>query len=239
MNAIDILSKILVGNSSPASKPATKPASGPDLGSVFKDIFRGGSAGAPRQEAPSESLSPNDIERSARELEEMLGVGSHKRPSAPSTQAPVRVPTQPTNWNLPTPGRVPAPLPRTEAPGIDPDRQNQEAVILIRAMIQAAKADGRLTPEEQSAILEQVGGATPDVQRFLDREFQTSTDARDFAWSVPLGLEQKVYAISLTAINLDVKSESDYLRLLAHGLRIPAEVCDKIHQRFGIPPLSA
>ncbi len=235
MNAIDILTQILAGSSSPASKPT----SGPGLGSVFKDIFGGGPAGATRQQGPSASPSRDDIEPSVRELEEMLGVGRHKRPSAPSSQAPARVPSQPTNWNLPTPGRVPAPLPRTEAPGIDPDQQNQEAVILIRAMIQAAKADGRLTPEEQSAILQQVGGATPDAQRFLEREFQASTDARDFAWSVPLGLEQKVYAISLTAINLDVKSESDYLRLLAHGLRIPAEVCDKIHQRFGIPPLSA
>jgi hypothetical protein len=94
-------------------------------------------------------------------------------------------------------------------------------------MIQAAKADGRLTPEEQNAILEQVGGATPDAQRFLEREFQTSTDARDFAWSVPLGLEQKVYAISLTAINLDNKSESDYLRLLAPR---PEDSCRGLRQ---------
>lgn len=234
MNAIDILSQILVGGSTPARKPS----SGPDLGGVFKDIFGGGPGKASRQQVPNTNPSPDDIEPSVRELEEMLGVGSHKKTSAPSSQAPASVPSQPTNWNLPLPGRIPEPLPPAKTRGIDADRQNQEAVTLIRAMIQAAKADGQRSPEEQNAILEQVGGATPDVQRFLEREFQTRTDVREFAWSVPLGLEQKVYAISLTAINLDVKSESDYLRLLAHGLRIPTDVCDKIHQRLGIPPLS-
>lgn len=238
MNAVDILSKILAGGTSPARKPASKPASGPDMGSVFKDIFGGGPSKATHRQAPNASPKSHDIEPSARELEEMLGVGSHKKTSAPSAQEPSRAPSQPANWNLPVPGRIPAQLPSAKTPGIDADRQNQEAVILIRAMIMAAKADGRLNPEEQNAIIEQLGGVTPDVQRFLEREFQTSTDAREFAWSVPLGLEQKVYAISLTAINLDVKSESDYLRLLAHGLRIPADVCDEIHQRFGIPPLS-
>ncbi len=239
INAVDILSKSFAGGTSPARKPASKPASGPDPGSVYKDIFGGGSSKATHRQVPNASPTSHDIEPSVRELEEMLGVGSHKKTSAPSAREPSRVPSQPTNWNLPLPGRIPAQLPPAKTPGIDADRKNQQAVILIRAMIMAAKADGRLNPEERNAILEQLGDVTPDVQCFIEREFQTSRDARDFAWSVPLGLEQKVYAISLTAINLDVKSESDYLRLLAHGLRIPADVCDQIHQRFGIPLLSS
>lgn len=239
MNAVDILGKIFAGCTSPARKPASKPASGPDPGSVFQDIFGGGSSKAARRQVPNAGPTSHDIEPSVRELEEMLGVGSHKKTSAPSAREPSRVPSQPTNWNLPLPGRIPAQLPPAKTPGIDADRQNQEAVILIRAMIMAAKADGRLNPEEQNAIPQQLGVVTPDVERFIEREFETSTDARDFAWSVPLGLEQKVYVISLPAINLDVKSESDYVRLLANGLRIPADVCDQIHQRFSIPALSS
>jgi uncharacterized membrane protein YebE (DUF533 family) len=73
--------------------------------------------------------------------------------------------------------------------------------------------------------------------RFLQEELNRDVNVRDFAWSVPLGMEHKVYSISLTAIDLDSKAESDYLRELAHGLRLPAEVCDHIHRKLGVPSL--
>ena len=97
--------------------------------------------------------------------------------------------------------------------------------MLIRAMVNAAKADGRLTREEQDAILQHLGGDSREAIAFLQRELDTALDVRDFAWSVPLGMEYKVYAISLSAIDLDTKSESAYLEQLAHGLRLPARPC--------------
>ena len=202
MNAIDILTQNscgrLLSRQQTCQQTRQRPGSGQRLQRYlwrrFYQFHRGYAPARPRPQVPRPTTLSRSVTGARRNAR---GRASQEAVCAivPGTGA---VPSQPTNWNLPTPGRVPAPLPRTEAPGIDPDQQNQEAVILIRAMIQAAKADGRLTPEEQSAILQQVGGATPDAQRFLEREFQTSTDARDFAWSVPLGLEQKVYAISLT-----------------------------------------
>lgn len=60
----------------------------------------------------------------------------------------------------------------------------------------------------------------------------------DFAWSAPHGLDHKVRAISFATIDLDSKAESGYLRQPAHGLRLPEEVCNHIHQRYGIRPLS-
>jgi uncharacterized membrane protein YebE (DUF533 family) len=119
----------------------------------------------------------------------------------------------------------------------DPDRQDSEALVMLRAMINAAKADGRITTDEQQAILREVGASSPDAMRFLQREFQQPLDVREFAWSVPLGLEAKVYMISLSAVDLDTRAESDYLRDLAHGLRLPKEVCDGLHQRCGVPVL--
>lgn len=211
------------------------------MGSVFADIFGGGSAGASRTQPPSSMPSQGDVEREASELEDMLGVGRERGASVPTTSDSTRGTSPRVEWNLPQPGGVPQrlPQPETQMRGADPDRQNQEALILIRAMVQAAKADGRLTQEEQRAILERIGGDSPDARRYLEREFQTDTNVRDFAWSVPLGLEHKVYSISLAAIDLDTKAESDYLRQLAHGLRLPYEVCNHIHQRYGIRPLPA
>ena len=105
----------------------------------------------------------------------------------------------------------------------------------IRAMANAAKADGRLTRKEQDAILQHLSGASREAMAFLQRELDAALDVRDFAWSVPLGMEYKVYAISLSAIDLDTKSESEYLERLAHGLRLPRNVRAQIHQRYAVP----
>jgi len=242
MSPVDILNEILLGgppaSGKPSGKPSGGPSGGPDLGGIFRDIFGGGPGGgsAPRQQTPS-TPAPRDIERDARELEDMFGVGQDKVPSSPPSSGPARPSSQPEDWTLPAPGRKSPSVEWPDAGAATPDTRNTEALVLIRAMIMAAKADGRLTEEEQRAILERVGNA-PDATRFLQNEFRATTGVRDFAWSVPLGLENKVYTISLTAIDLDTRAESDYLRELAHGLRLPEEVTSHIHQRFGIRPLS-
>lgn len=41
--------------------------------------------------------------------------------------------------------------------------------------------------------------------------------------------------ISLTAITLDTEAESSYLDELAHGLRLPREIRNHLHQRLGLP----
>jgi uncharacterized membrane protein YebE (DUF533 family) len=49
---------------------------------------------------------------------------------------------------------------------------------------------------------------------------------------VPVGMEQQVYSMSLIAIDVDSDRERSYLRDLAHGLRLPADVCDQIKERL-------
>ncbi len=235
MNPTDILTEILrggLGGGRP-SPGGGKPS--PGGGDIFRDIFGGGRSAGRRDPIPPPPTE-QDVARQARELEDLLGVGSERR-GAPSDATP----EAPPKWSAPAPGTVPPPLPpsgdRGQPPG--PARQDAEAQVLIRAMIHAAKADGRLNRDERDAILKQLGGASREAVEFLRRELDTMTDVRDFAWSVPLGMEYKVYTISLSAIDLDSKAESDYLRQLAHGLRLPAEVCAHIHQRYGTAAPSA
>lgn len=224
MNATDILTEILRGGAG---------------GGIFKDIFGGGGGGPaqPRRQPEVTTAPPAEIEREARELEDMLGVG---RDRGPAQQVPggFPPPSRPTDWSAPAPARVPPALPeRAPAEAPSAGRQDSEALVMLRAMVNAAKADGRITPEEQQAILTRIGGSSPEAVRFLQREFDRPLDVREFAWSVPLGMEYKTYMISLSAIDLDTRQESDYLRELAHGLRLPKEVCDQLHQRCGVPPL--
>lgn len=119
----------------------------------------------------------------------------------------------------------------------NPDPFNQKAEILVVAMINAAKSDGRIDETEQNAIIQQLGDVTQEEIQFLRTEFAKPLDVKEFAWSVPLGMEKQVYAVSLMAINLDQNAEAQYLRDLSHGFRMTLDECNQIHQEFNAPQL--
>jgi uncharacterized membrane protein YebE (DUF533 family) len=105
-------------------------------------------------------------------------------------------------------------------------------MILVRAMVHAAKCDGEISQAEQQSILSRLENPSPDAIRFLREEFAKPLDVREFTWSVPVGMEQQVYTMSLIAIDVDSDREESYLRELAHGLRLSPEVCDQIKARL-------
>ncbi len=113
--------------------------------------------------------------------------------------------------------------------------KDERALVLVRAMVNAAKSDGQIDQSEQQSILERLGDTSREAIEFLRQEFAKPLDVREFAWSVPIGMEQQVYTLSLIAIDLDTSREASYLLELAHGLRIPDEVREQIHQRLGAP----
>lgn len=240
MDAIDILGGLLGGKSRGGG-------GGSAAGSILKDIFgRGAASSSSRSGGSSPTHQPTDIEREAKELEDLLSVARSRQdqrgpsssrmsevprmpdpprmPTTPRAPTPPRAPSTPSMPNL---NRRPAPLPR------DNNRQNEQALILIKAMVNAAKSDGEISQEEQQAILDQLGNPSREAIEFLRQEFAEPLDVREFTWSVPLGMEQQVYMISLSAINLDVQEEANYLRDLAHGLRLAPDICNKIHQQLG------
>jgi uncharacterized membrane protein YebE (DUF533 family) len=104
-------------------------------------------------------------------------------------------------------------------------------------MINAAKADGQVSPQEQQAVISRISNPSRETINFLQREFSTPLDVREFAWSIPIGMEQKVYLVSLAAIELDTAAEANYLRDLAHGLRLTPQTCNALHQQYDAPLL--
>lgn len=246
MDAIDILGSLLGGGSrgNSASRGGSSGGGGGLGGKILGELLKGATGGGRAQQpAPQPSrtssgtnLPPRqiDIDREAQSLEELLGVATG-RGSAPTSrpssgQTTYRPAPEPPRYQ---PQPPPAPAPTRSAPPNQTLSTDDEAVVLIRALINAAKADGRIDANEQQAILSQVPD-DPQTIQFLKQEFAQPLDVRDFAWSVPLGLEVKVYTMSLAGMRLDTNTEAQYLRELAHGLRMDPDVCRQIHQRYGL-----
>jgi hypothetical protein len=236
MDAIDILGSILGGGA-----PGGQGRTGGSGGNILRDILEAGRRASSQSQrgtpgTPGSPPSSTDISRDAKELEDLLGVAKERGTTASPPAPPASAPGFP-DLSRTSPPRRPRQLERPTVEDYDyrqdTPRQNEEAILLIRAMVNAAKVDGRVTREEQHAILQQIEGNSRQAADFLRAEFDRPLDVRDFAWSVPPGMEQKVYTLSLAAIDLDNQAEAEYLRDLAHGLRIPAAVRDEIHRRTG------
>lgn len=113
---------------------------------------------------------------------------------------------------------------------------NDQATILIRAMVNAAKSDGRIDQTEQDNIVSKLGEEVSEAEvNFLKEEFAAPLDVAGFARSVPQGLEQQVYFLSLTSIDLDTQNEAQYLGQLAQAMNLDPNVCNQIHDQVQAP----
>ncbi len=113
-----------------------------------------------------------------------------------------------------------------------------QAQLMIRAMIQAAKADGKIDPQEQQAILDHLTEANEEERAFVKAELEKPIDVTGLANETAEAAREQVYATSLAAIRLDHAAEAEYLRQLANALQIDDEIRDQIHAKLGVPPLA-
>ena len=124
--------------------------------------------------------------------------------------------------------------------GKDPEpepEQEAQAKILLRAMVSAAKADGKVDEAEQKKILEHLGDVSEEEAQMVRDELAAPLDLEALINDVPKGMEQQVYLMSLLAIDLDSKEEAVYLDKLAKGLNISSETSNAIHDKLGAPKL--
>ena len=77
---------------------------------------------------------------------------------------------------------------------------DEQAVVLIRAMTNAAKADGEVDQEEIDNIVRRAGDLEAEDEAFLRAEFAAPLDLDAFIESVPSGMEAEVYTASILPI---------------------------------------
>ena len=113
----------------------------------------------------------------------------------------------------------------------------QKAEVLLNAMLNAAKADGKIDAEEEAKLTKHIGDASPEEIEIVKKAINSPLDVEAFIKSVPKGMEQQVYMMSLLAIDLDDQKEAEYLDSLSRGLNIPQQTANLIHQKVGAPVL--
>jgi uncharacterized membrane protein YebE (DUF533 family) len=116
-------------------------------------------------------------------------------------------------------------------------QQEAAAALLLRAMIQAAKSDGKVDDAERAKLLDGLKEATQAEVDFVKAELAAPVDIEGLARKVPKGLEAQVYTMSVMAITLDNKAEAQYLNELATALHLAPAQVNSIHTQLGVPTL--
>jgi uncharacterized membrane protein YebE (DUF533 family) len=112
----------------------------------------------------------------------------------------------------------------------------KDALLLVRAMVAAARADGRIDPSEERRILAELdeAGASPGERALIERELRSphAFDPAQYGVDDPR-LAERLYAASAAVLDADRPAERRYLIDLAGRLALPAQTVVDIHRRLG------
>ncbi len=106
-------------------------------------------------------------------------------------------------------------------------------LVLVRAMISAAKADGHIDDSERTRIEQQISemGIGHEEQQFLVEQIRAASDPIAIA-RLSESEEQaaEIYLVSLLAVDVDTDEERRYLDRLGDALHLPDSLRQNIEQ---------
>jgi uncharacterized membrane protein YebE (DUF533 family) len=107
------------------------------------------------------------------------------------------------------------------------------AKLMIRAMIQAAKADGTIDDEERAKIMSALVDSTPEERAFVEAELKAPVDPVALARDTADEAKGQVYAAAASTVKLDSGAEEQFLTTLATSLGIDADERARIDAAIG------
>lgn len=110
---------------------------------------------------------------------------------------------------------------------------DDQALLLIRAMIAAANADGEITAEERQQIVSRLdqAGAGPEERAVLDQEMASPRSIDDLVKEVhDQETAEEVYLASRIAMDPDTRAERAYLDYLISRLNIPQDRVEELNE---------
>lgn len=136
------------------------------------------------------------------------------------------------------PGLAEAPATPAMAPSsVDDHISDQRAELLLKAMINAAKADGQIDGTEMNNILGKLdeAGADSETRDFVLAEMRRPLDLDGLvAAAATPDLAAAVYAASVMAIKVDTPAEQTYLSQLATRLDLSPAVRSSLDASLGV-----
>ena len=213
------------------------------LGGLIRSSIRGSSAGSLLKGGAALGLLGVALEAA----EHFLGNQHQPNPPDRRTGGPPPAPTPPTGAPPSPPPGVPTgppPPPSARPQGIPPDQpkpdeETKKTVLLIRAMIAAANADGVIDPRERDRILKRLRAIdlSPEEKTFIVNELRAPTTLEDITRQVDhRQLALQVYAVSLLAIKVDTNAEHRYMHRLGQELSLDTKTIQTIAKKIGVTP---
>ena len=164
-------------------------------------------------------------------------------PQAPGAPPPIpgSAPPSPPVMGGPSAAPPPPPMPGQPArvpppPAVEPTG-NPESVLLIRAMIAAANADGVIDQSERNNILERLKAVdlSPEEHGFIVQELLSPADLETIVAGVASPeLARQVYTVSLMAIDVDTEQERQYMDTLASRLGLDDSTVGQIQRSLKV-----
>lgn len=136
--------------------------------------------------------------------------------STPQTEAPA-------NQDFPT---------QAQLPQLD---ENQHSVLILKAMVAAAKADGHIDDQEQQKIQQAVSalGADDSVNQLVTQELSKPLDPSEVARSASTPeLASEIYLASLLVVDEQNFMEKAYLKELATQLNLAPDLVLQLEQQI-------
>lgn len=136
--------------------------------------------------------------------------------------------------DAPAPGEpelLPPPSDTSFHPSRAPQGETEFAMMLVRAMIAAAKADGHVDGEERERIAGKLSlsGIGSDAEKFLMAELDAPLDLDAIVACAQTDAQKlELYTASRLAIDPNTRAERGYLDLLAGRLGLPDALVDHV-----------
>ena len=109
-----------------------------------------------------------------------------------------------------------------------------QAKLMIRAMIMAANADGTIDPDERARLMAHLSGSTPEELAFVQAEMAAPVDIAGLVAQTDAALRLQVYTAAAMAIRVDTAAESGFLDQLATALGLDAAARAGVHDAAGV-----
>ncbi len=110
-----------------------------------------------------------------------------------------------------------------------------QAVNTLRALVYAARADGKMDANERQSISTeaQKAGLSREGQELVNQFMSEDVDPNNIARNITSGQEAlQIYALSCAITRVDTFMEKQYLESLAQALRIPPQTKAAIEQKI-------